>query len=493
MRKWKPSANPRDPSVWLTLENFMPTPRGTYKTPPIFTTLGTAGAGPASPGDTLAAHALHTAGGTVVVYVGTSTKLYSATAANFQAGSFTDRTKSGGYTASSWSFAAWGNYHIATNKTDAVQVRDGTGSSAFADLGGSPPKAKIVVTQSNVVLLFNINDGTDKPSSWAASDVGSHTTWSGGDSVGATPILHRPGEITAALAFRDYVLVFKRNSIYMMRYVGAPIMWTVDLVDDTRGVTSPGSVCNCGEFVIFSGMHGVTIWDGSGFRDVSDGFQSWQGLSLLALNVGTDNAIYYPAERTAVYCTGSDLYYYNAQSDTWGYSGIYRNGTIKRAGYKMLAGTPAARADALGAFGYDLSTGGLALVNLSADGTGTDDCVVVSTDAWTPDSSIKATLGTSYMGDERTKTTWKRLTPLTAKSAAQNYSFPSATGLTLSATVADAPDGSGASTFTATSSTNTRRFDFAKTGRFFKGNVSVTGAAFEMEDVVVDAVPAGTD
>lgn len=471
----------------MTCENFIPTPRGSYKTAPIFTTLGTAGAGPSTPGTGLAAIALQTAAGTSVVNVGTTTKLYTASTTDFQAGTFTDRSPSA-YSVTSWSFAQFGNYTIAAALGTPPQVRDATGSSNFATLSGSPPTGKIVVVQSNVVLLFSISGALN---SWAASDVGSHTTWSGGDAVATTAILHRPGEITAAIAFRDYVLVFKKNSIYMMRYVGSPIYWTVDLLDDTRGVSSLGAVANCGDVVIFSGAHGVTVWDGSGFRDISDGFQLESGLSNLSLNVGADGAVYFPAERNVVFFTaGTQAWVYNVQTDQWGYFYAYRSGTAARTGLNILQGTPSARADAIGGIAADLSNGGMCLIGLAATGTGTDDVVLQSTDSFAPDASVYAKIGTTYMGAENEKTLFKRVYPIASNTFAN--SLPAATGLTLNYNVQTSPYGSIGST-TATSSSTPHRFDIMTASNFGAFELRVTGGYYEIEDMLVETLPAGKE
>lgn len=482
MRQWLPYGDHRRQDAWIALENFYPTSRGSYRTAPTFAKLGIAGAGPSTPGTTLRAWTSATVDGTVNTVVGTSTKLYVAD--GFAAGTFTDRSKAGGYSASQWSFAQFGNITIAANNSDNTQWRNATGTSAFADLAGAP-KCKHLVVQSNVLLGLGINGAEN---AWAASDVGDYTNWTTGDAVSSTPILARPGPITAAIAFKDVVLVFKRNAIFQMRYVGSPIMWTVDLICDGKGVVAPGAVCNCGEFVVFSGEHGVTVFDGGSFRDISPGFDSTT-LNELFFIFGTDSSCYFPSENAVVFFSvNATLYVYNFTSQRWGkFKPYLSGGSSALTGYAMLTGDSYARYDAMQTNTWQIANSGLCLVKLSAD-----PCVVASQNSWTPAASVFATIKSSYFGDERTKTAFRRVTPVSQNVYGQTT--VAATGLSVVPYIGDKPDTVNATAGSAvTSSTGTNRFDVLTTGRYGAFEVKVTGAFYELDDLTVDAVPAGTD
>lgn len=482
MRQWIPYGDHRRSDVWVSLENFYPTSRGSYRTAPTFAATGNAGAGPSTPGNTLKAWTSYTVNGTANTVVGTDAKLYVAN--SIAAGTFTDRSKSGGYSATQWAFAQYGNITIAANNTDNTQWRNATGTSAFADLAGAP-KCKHLVVQSNVLLAFSINGAEN---AWAASDVGDYTNWSTGDAVSSTPILARPGPITAAIAFKDIVLVFKRNSIFRMRYVGSPIYWTVDLVCDGKGVLGPGAVCNCGEFVVFSGEHGVSVFDGAGFSDISPGFDS-TGLNELCFLFNTDAANFYPSENAVVFFASSATFYvYNFTSRRWGkFKPYLSSGTDAVTGAAMLTGDSYARYDATGANSWQIANAGICLVKLTQN-----PCVVFSQNGWTPSNSVFATIKSGYFGDERAKTVFRRVTPVSQNVYGQTT--VAATGLSVIPYTGDKPDSVAATAGAAvTSSTGTNRFDVLKTARYGAFEVKVTGAFYEIDDVLVDTAPAGTD
>lgn len=481
MRKWKPYGSRTDPGAWLSLANMFPTESGTYRTANAFATSGTAGAGPASPGTTLCAWFGRTADGTAVGYVGTTTSIFRATASDFTNGSFTDASAGGGYTITEMSFCQFGNYTIAAvGHTNDIQVRDATGSSAFATLSGSPPKAKICVTQSNCVLLFNLSGA---PNAWAASDVGSHTTWDGsGDSVTTTYLLHRAGPITAAVAFRDEVVVFKSSSVYRFRYVGSPVKWLVELIADGVGAARIGSVCNTGSAVVFTGNQGAYIYDGSQVRPIGMGLNGPSSI-LEDAGAAASAPIYFQATNHVAFKSDDNAgwYVYNMTSDAWGKFLPYAS-----SDGSALTGFVAASSD-VGALSYPLGIGdgSMVIVNLSAN-----PCV--RTDTAESNNTVAATISTSLFGSDDRMTAFKRVTPRFNKTANWSYTMPTATQLTMTPYTAATPASTETAGSAVTSSTSNLRFDYHNNARWARFDFALNYAC-EIEDVAVEAKDGGTD
>jgi hypothetical protein len=266
LRKWQPFAEPTRRDVWLDVSNAIPTPHGTYRNAPGFTGSGT----------TVASAVICNA-----YQLELPTGAYTNVAASVEAihtwsgTTFTDRTKVGGYNPSTthWSVTQFGIYTVATNGYNPPQVRDATGSSAFADLGGTPPStAKYAAVQSNVLLLANSNTGGQYVH---FSDVGNHANFTSGE-AGSVPLNHRPGAITAMVPFRDEVIVFKESCCFRLRYVGLPVIWTVDLISSSHGATGPGAVASCGDFLaVLDQKNGGYLFDGSGFHRIDDGIKNY--------------------------------------------------------------------------------------------------------------------------------------------------------------------------------------------------------------------------
>ena len=458
---------------------MFPTEAGTYRTANAFATYGTAAAGPASPGTTLTSWFGRTVDGTLVGYVGTSTKLYRGTSSDFSAGSFTDASAAA-YTASTWSFCQFGNITIAASLGNAVQSRDATGGSAFANLAGSPPVAKICVTQSNCVLLFNL---TGAAHSFAVSDVGDHTNWSTLEAVASTPILHRAGPITAAVAFQDYVLAWKSSSVYRLRYVGSPVYWTVELIADGIGAARMGSVCNCGSFVIFTGVQGAYIYDGASFRNIGDGFTASGSHVLEDAGSDTSPAIYYQATNQVLFKSSvtQGFFVYSINADAWGKFLPYAS-----SDGSALSGFVPVGSD-VGALTYPLGLGdgSLVILNLSAN-----PCV--RSDTAESSNTVAATLSTTLIGRPDGFTNFDRLYLQLDKTSGWSFTQPTATQLTVTPYTSDSPSGTETTVTAVNSSTNSLRFDFNTSARFARFDLGLNYAC-EVADVTVRSKPAGPE
>ncbi len=201
--------------------------------------------------------------GTRRTFAGTATALYEAATS-----SWTDRTRSvgGAYSAgadSRWRFTQFGNASLAINKGDVLQVST---SGSFADISGAP-KAAIVTSNTNFVLLFNTNEGTfgDSPNRWWCSALGDHTSWtpSAATQAASGTLDASPGPITAAHPLGDTVIAYKRNSMYVGQYQGPPVVWAWPLLPGAVGAPSHESVVNIDTAHIFPGSNDFYIFDGT--------------------------------------------------------------------------------------------------------------------------------------------------------------------------------------------------------------------------------------
>lgn len=462
---------------------MIPTDRGTYRTPVTFTSLSTTL--PGTPGTTLSAWCGLTFTGVGVGYIGTTTKLYTFTTG----GTFTDKSKGGGYTntATGWSFCQFGNIALAANAVDATQFRDSTGVGAFADLAAAPI-AKILLTQSNAVLAFNLSTGG---ADWKVSDVGDYTNWTTGEAASGT-IYQRQGPINAAVAFKDDVIVFKSNSVYRMTYVGGLVKWAISLLADGIGCNSEADAIVCGDRIIFTGTMGAYSFDGANFQDL---MQGWNNNKTLG---GATESIYWPKTNTVWFVargTGA-VAAYNVSAGNWGTFGIYRNGGgATTTTYAVVRGEPAARLAVLGSV-YEFDTGANAVTLVDLAGSATSS--LFSGGAQWSTSGVNATVQTHLYGVDTGTTAFTRLTPVMMLEGGPSVGLgpvsPTDAGMTATITPYDGPDGSGqGTTKNLISSTARNRFDFAVTARYAIFTVSCSNSYFEIDDVTVASKPAGTD
>jgi hypothetical protein len=201
--------------------------------------------------------------GNAYTYVGNASKLYEMSSA-----SFADRSKVGGYNTANdqtWEFVKWNEKLLATNYGDPIQTIT-IGGPNFADLGGSPPKAKHIAIVGNFVVLGNIFDTSDGEVPYRVQWSGfeDETVW-GVDPVTQTDFedLEEVGGAIQKIVGGSYGLIFRETSIHKMTYVGSPLVFQFDLIEANRGTLAPGSVIKFGNLIAYLANDGFYVFDGT--------------------------------------------------------------------------------------------------------------------------------------------------------------------------------------------------------------------------------------
>ena len=190
--------------------------------------------------------------GNTALYAGDSGKLYLFNAAD---STLTDKSKAGGYSTSAddrWSSAQFGETLLVTNYDDVIQTATVGQAGVFADLGGSPPKAKHIAVVRDQVMLGNVNDGVDgvKPYRLWWSGINSATSWTSGTSLSDYQDVVDVGDCTGLVGGEHAIALFDR-AIVRLSFVGAPLIYQVDKLTHQRGCSVPGSVASVGSGMVF--------------------------------------------------------------------------------------------------------------------------------------------------------------------------------------------------------------------------------------------------
>ena len=190
--------------------------------------------------------------GNAALYAGDSGKLYKMNAAD---SSLTDLSKGGGYSTAGddrWRFVQFGETLLATNYDDAIQTGTVASGSAFADLSGTPPKAKFIAVVRDQVMLGYTNDGVDgeKPYRLWWSGVNSATSWTSGTALSDYQDVADAGDCTG-LVGGEYAIALFERAIVRLSFVGAPLVYQVDRLTNQRGCSVPGSVASVGSGLVF--------------------------------------------------------------------------------------------------------------------------------------------------------------------------------------------------------------------------------------------------
>jgi hypothetical protein len=164
-----------------------------------------------------------------------------------------------------WRFAQFGNDTIAVNGTDVPQFINESGTQ-FAVLAGPPPVAKYIATAQNFVVLANLSGGGVDENWWWCSSQGDDADWAPDAATQSANgfVKDTPGPITGLHAIGRNLVIYKARAMYLMRYVGPPFVWSVDLLSQTAGAMGNESVVDIGGTHVFMGFSDFYIYDGSG-------------------------------------------------------------------------------------------------------------------------------------------------------------------------------------------------------------------------------------
>ncbi len=202
--------------------------------------------------------------GNASVFAATRSKLYQMVGS----ATFEDKSQSGGYVTADGEhveFAKWGNLIISTNFNDNPQSFTLGTSSLFADLPGSPPRARHIAVARDFVFLGNVVDSVDGTvpqrlwwSAFNAPDdwVPSASTQSDYQS------LEDEGGWIQRLIGGERLIIFKQTSVWIATYIGSPLVWRFDKVEENRGTPAPRSVVKVGNRISFLSDDGFFMFDG---------------------------------------------------------------------------------------------------------------------------------------------------------------------------------------------------------------------------------------
>lgn len=183
-------------------------------------------------------------------------------------------SKSGGYTTTGenrWRFVQFGDFVVATNYNDAMQVFNMASSTLFADLAGAPPRCKYLAVVNNFMFAINTNDGVDGAVSY-------RDWWCGLDNINAwSPNIQTQadrqdtpgyGQSFGIVGSQNTAIKFMSEGIFRLDYVGPATIFNFTLVEPNRGTQVAGSIAAYSNFVFYLGEDGFNMFDGASSKSI---------------------------------------------------------------------------------------------------------------------------------------------------------------------------------------------------------------------------------
>jgi hypothetical protein len=195
------------------------------------------------------------ADGTVVIFAGTSTRLYKLDNTTY---GWTDVSKAlATYAAieatGQWQFAQFNNFVVAVQANVPPQVFDLSSSTEFADLAGSPPQARYVSIVNRFVVLSGL---LSNPFRIQWSGLNAATTWTSGTNQSDYQDLP-DGGIVRGVGGGESGIIFQDGAIRRMTYApGSPVIFQIERVTHDIGLYVPLSLVISNDKTLFLSSQG---------------------------------------------------------------------------------------------------------------------------------------------------------------------------------------------------------------------------------------------
>lgn len=270
------------------------------------------------------------------IYLGDENSLYKFDATD---SSLTDisKTSDASYSTGNgfvWKFVQFGEEVIATNYSDPIQTIVAAGGGRFADLGGSPPKAKHIAVVRDFVMCGYTNDTTDgeKPYRVRWSGIGDYDSWAVDPNTQADfQDIADMGAVTG-LVGGEYATILMERGIVRAQYVGSPLVFEFDKVQLQRGCKIAGSVVSLGQNVFYLSDDGFYMFDGQSSKPIGAEKVNRYFLNRFQSNNSARmSAVVDPLRQIVVWSypsvdsgdgTPDELIIYNYATDSWSTASI---------------------------------------------------------------------------------------------------------------------------------------------------------------------------
>ena len=170
-----------------------------------------------------------------------------------------------------WEFAQWGNTVIGVNAFDTPQ-RLSLGAANFVVLPGAPPQARHIAVVRDFVILGNISATAGMPQAVAWSAINNSDSWTA-DAATLADRQDLPGDggWIQKIVGGEYGVIFQERAIFRMTFVGSPLIFQFDQVQQNIGAYAPQSVIAYQNLIFFLSEDGFYRFDGVNAQPIGKG------------------------------------------------------------------------------------------------------------------------------------------------------------------------------------------------------------------------------
>ncbi len=202
------------------------------------------------------------ADGNVESFAGDGTALYKLSGTTYSDVSLAAYTTSAD---ESWNFTKWKNKVLAVNFADNIQSWTLGSSAAFANLTTAVKSRHIGVVR-DFVMVGNTYDSVDgnvpNRVRWCAFDDETDWTVSASTQADYQDLNSNGGWVQAIIGGQEQGVIFQERAIWMAHYVGTPVVFQFNQVEDARGLFAPRAAVPVGNMIFYLADDGFYRFQG---------------------------------------------------------------------------------------------------------------------------------------------------------------------------------------------------------------------------------------
>jgi len=205
----------------------------------------------------------HNRDNTVTIFAATKSRIYkmsntdlSWTDVSEGATDYTDLPADG-----NWHFGQFNDYVIAVQANADPQVFNLTSSSAFADLGGNPPRASYIAIVNRFAVLSGLTDEPYRIQWCGLNEVDNWTSGANSSDYQDLP----DGGIVRPVIGGEFGIILQDTSIRRMTFSpGSETIFDIQRIAKDTGCLAPYSACQAGDRAFFLSPKGFMMATGDG-------------------------------------------------------------------------------------------------------------------------------------------------------------------------------------------------------------------------------------
>ena len=166
-----------------------------------------------------------------------------------------------------WYFDRFGDRVVMTpgNQT-GIYLWDGNTVVAPALLANAPTAVNFLFVSNNILMTYGYQNVSNQ---LFGSDSGDATIWTASSSNQVfQDTIYGAEELISSVPVLGVNLLFTNSQTYILSYIGLPLVWSIQLLDNSNGIIAPMARCSVNGVAYWMGQNNFYMWSGGNIQQI---------------------------------------------------------------------------------------------------------------------------------------------------------------------------------------------------------------------------------